>query len=331
MKKITLLIAALVAMSLQALAAPVSINPPGDDGVILVTGHTATVSMTGYVGSMAMNTQIVRVRWADAEIPPQPPLEPMSAVHPSSGYEVSITGDPCFSAIITWSDETSKCCDVRVGYNPTEVGSHHATLTVKCDRADYDVVITLDGTATLKKNDPVMQDPIPSEAESWMFVARWRHDCSLNGVLSYTLECAPAGTDFDPSNYEYRLMEGLAPRDCQHYGGMLLMIGRYVKPVEGLSPGGTYDYRVKALYIDDTESEWSNVQTIRIPSADLHVPGDVNYDGGVSVTDVVNMIKCVIDEDLEGVSVPRADMNSDGIVNVSDISLLINNLLSVVE
>ena len=43
------------------------------------------------------------------------------------------------------------------------------------------------------------------------------------------------------------------------------------------------------------------------------------------------MIKCVINEDLEGVSVPRADMNNDGIVNVSDISLLINNLLSVVE
>lgn len=329
MRKITLLITALVAMSLQSLAVPVSMDPADDDDVILITGETASLSMTAYVGSLAMNTQTVRIRWSDAHIPPQPPLEPMSVVQPSSDYEVSITGDPSFWARITWADESNKCCDVKIGYAPSEVGTHHATVRVKCERADYDVVITLEGTATLKKNDPVMSNPIPTEAESWMFVARWRHDCSFDGVLSYTLECAPAGTDFDPSNHEYQLMEGLLPSDCQYYGGMLLMIGRYVKPVEGLSPGGTYDYRVKALYIDDTESEWSNVQTIRIPSADLHVPGDVNYDGGVSVTDVVHMIKCIIDEDLEGVSVPRADMNNDGAVNVSDISLLVNDLLGV--
>ena len=329
MRKIYLLITALVAMSLQSLAAPANVAPADSSGTIVIDNAT-TLSMTGYVGAMALNTQVVTVRWHDAEIPPQPPVvyELMSVGGGIGDYSVSITGDDCFTAFVIYGDMSEKRCKVRIGYNPRECGTHHATLTVKCERAWYDVVITLEGTATLLKNDPVMSDPIATEAESCLFVARWHHNCSLGAVESYTLECAPAGTGFDSQASRYIVLDGLLPEDCQSYGGMLLQIGRYVKVIDSLDPGEIYDYRVRAYYIDGTRSRWSNVQTVTLPAADLPpTPGDVNRDGALNVTDAIRMISCVINEDLEGVSIPRADLNSDGIVNVTDISLLISTLI----
>ena len=330
MKRIYLLITALVAMSLPSLAAPANVAPADSSDAIVITDNTATVSMTGYVGVMAMNTQLVTVRWYDAEIPPQPPVEYelMSVGGGIGDYSVSITGDDCFTAFIINGSVNEKRCNLRICYSPRECGTHHATLTVKCERAWYDVVITLEGTATLLKNDPVMSAPIGSESESCLFVARWHHNCSLGAVESYTLECVPSGTGFDSSYSRYIVLDGLLPEDCQSYGGMLLQIGHYVKVIESLDPGETYDYRVRARYTDGTRSRWSNVQTVTLPAADLPpTPGDVNRDGALNVSDIVKIINCVINEDLEGVSVPRADLNSDGVVNVTDISLLISTLI----
>jgi hypothetical protein len=57
------------------------------------------------------------------------------------------------------------------------------------------------------------------------------------------------------------------------------------------------------------------------------LPGDVNGDGKVNVTDVttlVNMILGVIPKDQE-----HADLTGDGKINVSDVTALINNILGI--
>ena len=70
-----------------------------------------------------------------------------------------------------------------------------------------------------------------------------------------------------------------------------------------------------------------NNVTAQYQGGDESVPGDVNNDGKVNVSDVtalVNMILGVASMDQE-----RADVNGDGKVNVSDVTALINIILGV--
>ena len=70
-----------------------------------------------------------------------------------------------------------------------------------------------------------------------------------------------------------------------------------------------------------------NNVTAQYQGGDESVPGDVNNDGKVNVSDVtalVNMILGVSAMDQE-----RADVNGDGKVNVSDVTALINIILGV--
>ena len=57
------------------------------------------------------------------------------------------------------------------------------------------------------------------------------------------------------------------------------------------------------------------------------IKGDVNGDGKVNVTDVttlVNMILSVIEKDMI-----KGDINGDGKINVTDVTALINIILGV--
>ena len=38
--------------------------------------------------------------------------------------------------------------------------------------------------------------------------------------------------------------------------------------VTGLTPGATYNFKVKAVYVDETESEWSNTEVVTLPECD---------------------------------------------------------------
>ena len=57
------------------------------------------------------------------------------------------------------------------------------------------------------------------------------------------------------------------------------------------------------------------------------IPGDVNKDKMVNVSDVTSVINFILGKDSEGVTIKRVDVNSDGIVNVSDVTMLINIIL----
>lgn len=98
--------------------------------------------------------------------------------------------------------------------------------------------------------------------------------------------------------------------------------------VTNLSAGGTFFYKVKAHYIDGTESEWSNIEQVTLSGeAHNYAPGDVNHDRIVNVTDITVLISAVLNNG-EGVCPVCADVASDGLINVTDITTLINMVLN---
>lgn len=96
--------------------------------------------------------------------------------------------------------------------------------------------------------------------------------------------------------------------------------------VQNLTQDGTYEYKVKAIGAN-AQSDWSNLIEVTLADAQQWQLGDVNRDGLVNVSDVtylINMILSIVPMDKEA-----ADINSDNAVNVSDVTALINIILGL--
>ena len=97
--------------------------------------------------------------------------------------------------------------------------------------------------------------------------------------------------------------------------------------VNDLSAGGTFLYRVKAIYSDETESEWSNVEMVTLVEGGHNFElGDVNHDNEVGIADVALLINYLLTGDGDVCTI-CADMNCDESVSISDVTSLINRLL----
>ena len=96
--------------------------------------------------------------------------------------------------------------------------------------------------------------------------------------------------------------------------------------VAGLNPGTSYLYRVKSYYVNGTESNWSNYKEVILKEGQT-LKGDVDGNGVLSVSDVTLLISAVISSDMSLIDQLAADMNSDGEINVSDITLLITAIM----
>ena len=99
--------------------------------------------------------------------------------------------------------------------------------------------------------------------------------------------------------------------------------------VENLTPGATYEYYVKALYIDGTDAS-SNVETVTLLEEQGHgfELGDVNHDGKLSIADVTALINYLLSGSTDSACEICADVNSDGKISIADVTELINILLS---
>ena len=95
--------------------------------------------------------------------------------------------------------------------------------------------------------------------------------------------------------------------------------------INNLTPGGTYLYKVKALYANGAWSAWSNVQEVTLAEGgQTYAKGDVNKDGFVNITDVTTLIDMLLSDE----STPEADVDGDGAVSITDVTTLIDLLLS---
>ena len=108
---------------------------------------------------------------------------------------------------------------------------------------------------------------------------------------------------------EYRLIEGITPDKFY--------------TVVGLLPATSYLYRVKSLYVNGTESKWSNIKEV-ITAAGEGVRGDVDGNGTVTIDDVTLLIDTLLKGNGAG---NAADVNLDGEVSIDDVTALIDYLL----
>ena len=92
--------------------------------------------------------------------------------------------------------------------------------------------------------------------------------------------------------------------------------------------GGIYEYMVKAIYTDGTESVWSNIQHVTLTgNGDEPLQGDVNCDGVVNIADVTVLIDYLLGNVPEDFDTNAADVNGDGLINIADVTALIDLLL----
>lgn len=98
--------------------------------------------------------------------------------------------------------------------------------------------------------------------------------------------------------------------------------------VKNLTAGGTFLFKVKATYIDGTMSAWSNTQGVTLfENGHSYQPGDVNHDGVVNISDVTTLIDLLLGSAGETCEI-CADVDGDSNVSISDVTTLIDMLLS---
>ena len=98
--------------------------------------------------------------------------------------------------------------------------------------------------------------------------------------------------------------------------------------VNDLAAAGTFQYKVKALYLDGTESEWSNIEEVTLfENGHGYELGDVNHDGSVNIADGTTLIDYLLNT---GTTVCEvcADVNGDGSIDIADVTALIDSLLN---
>ena len=72
----------------------------------------------------------------------------------------------------------------------------------------------------------------------------------------------------------------------------------------------------------------SNTKEVLLKEGQI-LRGDVDGDGQVELTDVTVLITALLTEDFSSVNMEAADFNEDGAVNIADVTLLINYIASL--
>ena len=202
---------------------------------------------------------------------------------------------------------------VTVTYSPTAYGNHLGTVTLTSSGAQA-VTVDLDGMADIVVYNPVMLPANQEYIGQTYFRADWTDATLGANVLSYTLDVQTKTRATETGNATYRRVTGITDKFFT---------------VNDLTAGATFLYKVKAIYVDGTESDWSNVEEVTLLSPEHgFVPGDVNHDGSLSIADVTMLITYVLSNG-SGASCPVcADVNGDYSTTIADVTILIGMVLN---
>jgi len=95
--------------------------------------------------------------------------------------------------------------------------------------------------------------------------------------------------------------------------------------VNDLEAAGTYIYKVKTVFADGTESAWSNVEEVTLVEHGYDL-GDVNHDHLVNISDVTALINVLLNG--SDACPICSDLDGDSQINISDVTAMINMLLN---
>jgi chitodextrinase len=128
-----------------------------------------------------------------------------------------------------------------------------------------------------------------------------------------------------------KMMFTLPVEDGDETGRVITGITEKFYTVTGLAEGGSYTYRVKAYYINGTQSAWSNIETVTLvdngPAPHEFEVGDVNHDGEINIVDVTTLIDYMLGSAVF-ICDTCADVYVDNEINIADVTTLIDQLLS---
>ena len=97
--------------------------------------------------------------------------------------------------------------------------------------------------------------------------------------------------------------------------------------VKELEAEATYVYKVKSVFVDGTESDWSNVEEVTlIENAHGFDCGDVDHDGSLSIADVSTLIDYILNPNTPCCPI-CADTDQDGEIGIGDVIALIDLIL----
>ena len=192
---------------------------------------------------------------------------------------------------------------ITVTYNPTAPGNHMAQVMIRSLNSDT-IYVDLTGKATLLSYTPVMQPADQNYVTQTSFRAAWTDETMASAVASYTLECTGSDNTItvpDITNKYYTL--------------------------ENLTAGALYSYKVKAIYVDGQQSDWSNIEQVTLlPAAPAFEPGDVDHSGSVDIADVTALIDYLLNNE-SPIYTDCADVDGDTDINIGDVTALIDKLL----
>ena len=164
-------------------------------------------------------------------------------------HEITTTlNSTCDDYSISVSQDSLGCIVITITYNPQSAGQSSASIIFSSEGAQ-DVSVIIHGNSLFQRFTPVMMVADSAQVTSTAFMAQWTDETQPDIVLEYILEAA-SSENFATDSADYHIFAG---------------IDTTVFNIEGLTPGVTYYYRVKALYNDSTCSEWSNVQSVTLP------------------------------------------------------------------
>lgn len=196
---------------------------------------------------------------------------------------------------------------VTVKVNANYYGSDGSLLAVSCGAATDTIALTgeaADYTITLTGIDAVEAQNVTLSCVANKKRVYIHNVTIINGTAALTAS--------ETGDADSRVVTGITDK-------------YYV--VSGLTAGATYEYKVKAVYVDETESEWSNLEEVTLPSGGHGFElGDIDHSGNVDPAD----ISALIDYLLNGIDICLicADVDGSGNVDPADISALIDYLLN---
>lgn len=298
---------------------------------VMQPADSTYITLTSFRADWTDQTAAKFVDSYTLEVSPRPAVELLDSLDGSNypdSYETMIFTAP-------WAGYS-----VNAGYNAIYIsngyysGSGYITYTIPegYDNEVFSMQITTTNTSYGKGNITVGSTQTASsghrfasgETYTWTVVASTGDKITITTTeSSYSPDMSKIKVYAGDANVLDQGGDVTGESDYRLIGG----IKGYNCLVENLTAGGSYYYRVKSLYIDGTESKWSKSQSVTLfENAHAFQRGDVNHDGMVNISDVT----ALIDRLLSGVGGCEicGDVNADGLLNISDVTALIDSLLA---